>query len=191
MCTYSQLSKKELNEFNLLYKTYYKKLCYLAFHLLQSQEMAEEVVDDAMFYIWEHRRDLEFNKIEGYLIKVVKHLSINELNSASLKYHRRTSTIDLAEGSSFFLSMFDDEHPLEELLRKELDSQIKTAIGNLPSLTRDIYMLNKVEGLRYKDIAKRKAMSEQNVKYHMAKANQYILECLAKYFAVIVVVHFF
>lgn len=191
MCTHSQLSKKELNKFNLLYKTYYKKLCYLAFHLLQSKEMAEEVVDDAMFYIWEHRNNLQFDKIEGYLIKVVKHLSINEINSAMLRYKRRTQTLDMEEGASFFLSMFDDTHPLEDLLRKELDSQIETAIENLPPITRDIYILNKLEGLKYKDIAKRKAMSEQNVKYHMAKANQYISESLAKYLAVIVFFHFF
>ena len=54
-----QLKKGDENAFRHIYERHYVLLCRYACQLLEDASLAEEVVDDAIFYLWEHRTDIE------------------------------------------------------------------------------------------------------------------------------------
>ena len=56
--------------FRLLYDCHYVLLCRFANQILNNAALAEEVVDDVIFYLWEHRSEVEIRySIRAYLMK--------------------------------------------------------------------------------------------------------------------------
>ena len=66
---------KQGNEdaFKYIYKQHYVLLCRFANQMLADAALAEEIVDDAIFYLWEHRSDIEIEySIRAYLMRAVR-----------------------------------------------------------------------------------------------------------------------
>lgn len=54
-----QLKQGNEDAFKYIYKQHYVLLCRFANQMLADAALAEEIVDDAIFYLWEHRSDIE------------------------------------------------------------------------------------------------------------------------------------
>lgn len=81
-----KLRKGDERAFRLLYDRHYVLLCRFANQLLNNAALAEEVVDDVIFYLWEHRQEVEIRySIRAYLMRAVRNRCLNELQ---LQSHR-------------------------------------------------------------------------------------------------------
>ena len=68
--------------FRCIYDRHYVPLCRFADLFLHDTSLSEEVVDDAIFYLWEHRSEVEITySLRAYLMKSVRNRCLNELNS--------------------------------------------------------------------------------------------------------------
>lgn len=77
-----QLKQGNEDAFKYIYKQHYVLLCRFANQMLADAALAEEIVDDAIFYLWEHRSDIEIEySIRAYLMRAVRNRCLNELNS--------------------------------------------------------------------------------------------------------------
>lgn len=64
-----------------LYKLHYKVLCVFAYTYVKDYFVAETLVSDIIFNIWEKRDSLIINQsLRAYLMKAVKNSSINYLD---------------------------------------------------------------------------------------------------------------
>ena len=54
-----QLKQGNEDAFKYIYKQHYVLLCRFANQMLADAALAEEIVDDVIFYLWEHRDDIE------------------------------------------------------------------------------------------------------------------------------------
>lgn len=61
--------------------------------------------------------------------------------------------------------------------RKELE-QVRKAVLELPDRTRQIFVLARIEGLTYREIALRLGISESSVQKHLARAVAHVMRCL-------------
>ncbi len=79
-------------------------------------------------------------------------------------------------------SLFEDLHasaaasPARTTQAADTLEQVQRAIGALPPRCRDVFILNRFEGLSYAEIARRMNISPKTVEKHMAKA---LLSCRA------------
>ena len=70
----------------LFYDRHYVLLCRFANRLLDNRDLAEEIVDDVIFWLWEHRSELDItSSIRAYLMRAVRNRCLNELTSRTLK----------------------------------------------------------------------------------------------------------
>ena len=69
--------------FRYIYDCHYILLCRFAYQLLDDVALAEEIVDDTIFYLWEHRTDIEITfslralleqELEEKLLKCIEEL---------------------------------------------------------------------------------------------------------------------
>lgn len=167
--------------FDAVYREYYPLMCRFALQLLCSPELAEEVVDDVFFALWNQRSEIDIRSLKAYLLKAVRNKSLNEMNSLAHRRRQMTGRIDTHDRLDFLSSLFDDEHPLEQLLCKETEAQFRRIVDSLPEESRRVFMMQRMEGKKYAEIAMELGISVNTVKYHMKKTIRLLSEMLGKY----------
>ena len=167
--------------FDAVYREYYPLMCRFALQLLRSPELAEEVVDDVFFALWNQRSEIDIRSLKAYLLKAVRNKSLNEMNSLAHRRRQMTGRIDTHDRLDFRSSLCDAEHPLEQLLCKETEAQFRRIVDSLPEESRRVFMMQRMEGKKYAEIAMELGISVNTVKYHMKKTIRLLSEMLGKY----------
>lgn len=175
--------------FNHLFLTYYQPLCRYAFHFIRSRELAEEIVDDAFFHLWEKFADVsKIKSVKAYLYMSVHNYCVNELKSASYRDSSITVSVFSQEGIDFLETVFsDDNYPLGYLLMGELDTEVRKSINKLPDSCRQVFLMSREQGLTYQAIAQQTGLSVNTVKYHMKNALALLSKELIKYLPIILI----
>lgn len=174
--------------FKYIYDCHYVLLCRFAFQLLEDSSLAEEIVDDAIFYLWEHRADIEItHSIRAYLMRAVRNRCLNELNSLSHRKELRFSSFMLPENMEFLDSIFvEDDHPLGTLLEQELEEKLLRCIEDLPKECKTVFKKSRFEQKKYEEIAGELNISVNTVKYHIKNALAFLQKQMGDYLKVLI-----
>lgn len=169
-----QIKKNDVAAFRQLFDTIYFKLVEYSFKYVRKKEVAEEIAQDMLIYLWEHRIDIKIeSSLENYLLAGVKNRSLNYLKS---KYGSKEFD-ELLElhGQSF-------EMPVDNVLElKELEDLIKLAVKKLPPKCNTIFHLSRNADMTYQEIADELDISKETVKTQIGVALQKIREFLGKH----------
>lgn len=186
-----RLKSGDESAFKFIFDTHYVTLCRFANQLLHDAALAEEVVDDAIFYLWEHREELVItHSIRAYLMQSVRNRSINELNTASRRYEQSFSAISTEENIAFLENIFeDDAHPMGMLLQEELENCINDNIEKLPEECRKVFKMSRFGNKKQEEIAKELNISVNTVKYHIKNALAFLRRNLSQYLASIIIAY--
>lgn len=181
---------KQGNEkaFKYIYDCYYVLLCRFANQLLNDPALAEEIVDDTIFYLWEHRSELEItHSVRAYLIRAVRNRCFNELNSLRHKEELRFSSFTLPENREFLDMVFEpDDSPLGYLLEQELEEEFAKGIEELPAECRTVFKKSRLEQKKYEEIAAELNISVNTVKYHIKNAIAFMQRRMGRYLKLLV-----
>lgn len=185
-----RLKRGDETAFKFIFDNHYAMLCRFANQLLHDAALAEEVVDDAIFYLWEHREELNITRsIRTYLMQSVRNRSLNELNSAAYRHEQNFSAILPDENAVFLESVFtDDDHPMGILIQKELEETITDCVNQLPEECRKVFTMSRYDQMKQEDIARELHISVNTVKYHMKNALAILRKNLAQYLATVLIV---
>ena len=172
--------------YRAIYDRHYEVLCRVAYDYVKDQYVAESIVGDTIFHLWERRESLNIQgSIRRYLIRAVRNKCLDLLAS---QYVRRTvSEGDMVseEESQNLLDGVDDISPLGILLEKELEDKVVEAVESLPSECRAVFEKSRFEGKSYQEIADSLGISINTVKYHMKGAIAHIYAHLERYLIII------
>ncbi len=166
---FSRLKDGDLAAFESLYKTYYAVLCKLAKTITHSHELAEEIVDDLFFYLWDHRGELQVVSLQAYLFRSTRNNSEKACRSSAFRKGRITDSIDNTL-LCIHEYLTDPEHPLGWLLEEEMKNTAKQAVNQLSTECRQVFELSRYEGKKYSEIAQELGISVNTVKYHIKNA---------------------
>lgn len=184
-----KLRKGDERAFRLLYDRHYVLLCRFANQLLNNAALAEEVVDDVIFYLWEHRQEVEIRySIRAYLMRAVRNRCLNELQLQSHREELHISSFLSPESMDFLDSLFvDNKQPLGMLLEQELEEELKRSIDELPLECRKVFYKSRFEQKKYEEIATELGISVNTVKYHIKNALAFLQRRLGNYLKLLIV----
>lgn len=184
-----KLRKGDERAFRLLYDRHYVLLCRFANQLLNNVALAEEVVDDVIFYLWEHRQEVEIRySIRAYLMRAVRNRCLNELQLQSHREELHISSFLSPESMDFLDSLFvDNKQPLGMLLEQELEEELKRSIDELPLECRKVFYKSRFEQKKYEEIATELGISVNTVKYHIKNALAFLQRRLGSYLKLLIV----
>jgi RNA polymerase sigma-70 factor (ECF subfamily) len=172
--------------YRAIYDRHYEVLCRVAYDYVKDQYLAESIVGDTIFHLWERRESLNIQgPLRRYLIRAVRNKCLDLLAS---QYVRRTvSEGDMVseEESQNLLDGVDDISPLGILLEKELEDKVVEAVESLPSECRAVFEKSRFEGKSYQEIADSLGISINTVKYHIKGAIARIYAHLERYLILI------
>jgi RNA polymerase sigma-70 factor (ECF subfamily) len=165
--------------FESVFREFYAPLCLQARRYLVDSDIAEEVVQDMFFKMWERRDTLVINTSLGaYLSRSVTNQALNYL-----KYQ------DHARKYKEFIGFKTDDNraisPHDTLVNLDLEKQLLSLIKSMPERRRMIFEMNRLEGLRYNDIAEKLGISVKTVEVQMSKALEFMRDRLKDYLPVL------
>ncbi len=172
--TMKQLSFKDLQSFETLFRQYYQMLCSYAYRFVNDKDSAEEIVQDLFYKLWEKRSEIMINtSVKSYLFSAVHNRCLKFIE------HRNVET----RYRNYFLmheSEVDNE-PQQNSNIRELQGIIDNTLDSLPERCSRIFRLNRFEGLKYHEIATKLSISIKTVEANMGKALKVLRKNLKEY----------
>ena len=183
------LRRGDESTFKCIFERHYVLLCRFANQILNNAALSEEVVDDVIFYLWEHCREIEITcSIRAYLMRSVRNRCLNELQSLRYREELHLSSFTLPENIEFLDSIFIEEsQPLGILLEQELEEELARNIEQLPSECRTVFKKSRFEQKRYEEIASELGISVNTVKYHIKNALSSLQKSMENYLQLLVI----
>ena len=176
-----QLKTGNEDAYQYISDRHYALLCHVANGYVKDQFLAETIVGDTIFHLWEIRETLEISvSIRSYLLRAVRNRCINYLNSEWEKREIAFSSLMPDEITDDKMTI-SDSHPLGTLLERELEEEIYKAIDKLPNECRRVFDKSRFEGKSYEEISQELGISVNTVKYHIKNALASLQTNLSKY----------
>ncbi|MFC0512634.1 RNA polymerase sigma-70 factor [Mucilaginibacter angelicae] len=157
------LARDNREAFTELYNRYWDKTFAVAYHRLDDEHEAEEVVQEVFLSIWQRRASLKLtHTMATYLSVAVKYKVINHLD----RQYRKQQHLDELS----FTSSETEDSTIQWLEEKELRERLDHSIGQLPEKCRIVFLLSRDENKTYAEIAAELGISQKTVEAHMSKA---------------------
>jgi len=168
------LKTDDQSAFAELYNRYWDKLFSVAFHRLEDEEEAQEVVQEVFLSLWKRRMTfhLRYN-LATYLTVCIKYQVINRL----AKKHRSRIYI-----KSQLETEIGENYTDLWLFEKELRLKLDNCVNQLPDKCRMVFQLSRNEGKSTKQIAKHLNIAEKTVEAHITKALTVLKNALFLFF---------
>jgi RNA polymerase sigma-70 factor, ECF subfamily len=160
-----KIQSGDLKEFERLFKQLYSPLCLYANRFMRDRDKAEEIVQDIFYTIWKNRITLDIKvSFKAYLYRAVHNncLQFIEHNMVEEKYKQYIFKEDV---------QFQID-PLRAMEIEEMGQVIENTMDDLPERCRQIFNMNRYEGLKYREIADKLKISIKTVEADMGKALQ-------------------
>jgi RNA polymerase sigma-70 factor (ECF subfamily) len=142
------------NAFKDLYYKYFDQLYSFAWYRTYSKEASRDFVQELFTIVWTNRKKLNPKKsIKAYLYKVLGNLIID----ASRLHASQNVPLENVETTS-------TENDIE------LNIDIQNAINALPQKLREVYLLSRLDGFKYSEIAEILGISLKAVEKRLANA---------------------
>lgn len=166
--------------YRYLYDRHYVVLCQFANAWVDDPFLAETIVGDVIFHMWEIRGSLEINtSLRSYLMRAVRNRCLNHISSEK---ERKEISVRIDTDSSILdISMRPDEQPLGRLLELELEDKIVKSIDSLSIESRRVFEKSRFECKKNEEIAAELGISVNTVKYHIKKALSHLRQDLGRY----------
>jgi RNA polymerase sigma-70 factor (ECF subfamily) len=133
----------KLKVFEQIYKDYAQMLRNFLYYKFGNIESAEDITQNSFIKLWENCKKIEINKAKSYLFKTAINLSLNEIK------HQKV----VLNYSSNLVKGTQNETPEYKMIEQEFQNTINEAIASLTEKQREVFLLNRIEKIKYSDIA--------------------------------------
>lgn len=136
-----------------------------------AEEDAENIVQDIFLYLWEHPEVFKtIDNMDAFLFTLVKNRCLNFLKH-SLYVNEKKSSIQTVEELEMQMNLYSLQQFDESFLTiSDVENLINEVIDKLPERCKEIFILSRMEGLKYKEIAERLNISVNTVENQMSIA---------------------
>jgi len=154
--------KKSLEK---LFRKLYTRLRNYANTIINSQDDAEDIVQEVFFKLWTNRHELDERKsIQTFLFVCTRNSCLNWLK------HKKTENDYARIMALVYTNDPGVLTPLESLVAGDIESDFYKVLDDLPQQCRKIFELNRFEGLKYHEIALKLNISIKTVETQMSRA---------------------
>ena len=180
-----ELLKKMKNNdeiaFKVIFNTYYSRLYYFILEFISFDDIAENIVQDTFFTLWNKRHELkDDSNLSAYLFTVARNNCLHKLRDE--RYRQKLFTTNSMDQNELEMNMevlntFDSSACTFE----EIDRIIEKTLEELPPQCKKVFILSRFEERKNKEIAEELNISVKVVEKHISKGLKKFKESLKDY----------
>jgi RNA polymerase sigma-70 factor (family 1) len=157
------LHHDDYNAFEKLFNRHYSPLRNFCKKLVHIEEVAEELVSEVFFKIWNNRKRIVISSsAKSYMYAAVRNMAFDHLRK-----EKKSIWVDIEEASSITCDTYD---PQQHSDFEELRVSVERAVQKLPKQCRLVFQLSRDHGLKYSEIADTLKLSVKTVETQMGRA---------------------
>ena len=155
-------------EFKSLFDAYFDSVRSYLFYRGAEKEQASDLAQDVFLRVWEKQMDIDIKRASGLLYKIAGDMFISQYRREKLELNYKAAL----ENDSV------DFSPEDQLRYKELFSRYTKALAALGERHRTVFMMARMDGLKYQEIADRLHLGVKAVEKRMSIALAFLKKAL-------------
>lgn len=153
-------SQEELSWFRAIFDDYYESIRSFAYYKTGSVDLADDVVQEVFLKLWNIRSSVRNDTVKTLLYTIASNLIKNHYKHQRVVYNFQVGK-----------STQDEAEPADTNVRMdELNRQLQDAIATIPDSSREVFLMSRIDGLTYAEIAQRLNLSVKTVEKRMSEA---------------------
>jgi len=128
--------------FSNIFKTNSKTVFNYIYYKFGNEEKAHDAVQEAFVKLWENCAKIPPKKAKAFVYKVANNLYLNVIKAEKVRLKYADKTLKNTNETPEFL--------MEE---QEFQQKLDNALNSLPDNQRLVFLLNRIDGKKYKEIA--------------------------------------
>jgi RNA polymerase sigma-70 factor (ECF subfamily) len=160
-----RLGESDASALKRLLRLYWENIVRYALHIVNSQDIAEDVAQEAFVRLWSHRERWQgMHSVRPVLYRIARNLALNEVRRLSTfqrwlqRIRADASATDTAPG------------PYQDTISAELDAVMRRAVDALPERRREIFILVRFHRLSHHEAGEVLGITAQAVSNQMSRA---------------------
>ncbi|WP_033956801.1 RNA polymerase sigma factor [Psychroserpens jangbogonensis] len=146
--------------FETLYQTYAKDIRCFIYYKTQDVDKAEDILQEAFIKLWDNCSKVNYEKAKSYLYTVATNTFLNTIKHEKVVRNHQLNNV----------SHQTNESPEFIMLEKEFMDKLQRTIDSLPEKQKEVFLLNRIEKKKYKEISDLLGISVKAVEKRMHSA---------------------
>ena len=186
---WNRIKENDVKALEMAFNKFYGSLCLSSNQIVNSEEIAQEIVSDLFLKIWEKRQYIQITHcLSSYLYRSVQNASLDYLKSSQSV--ERRGWIEINEKINMIVGD-NEEYILNKLALADVEKDVYAAINQLPKQCKEVFCLSRFESLTYMEIANRLNISVNTVKTQICRALDFLRDHLKDYIKLIIIAFLF
>ncbi|NVO10245.1 MAG: RNA polymerase sigma-70 factor [Bacteroidales bacterium] len=153
-------SKEDLAKFRSIFDLYYETIRSFAYYKTGDVDLADDIVQEVFLKLWSNLKDVKEETVKAFLYTIASNTIKNHFKHQKVVYNfqkqdQNNNTEDEADSN---------------LQQEELNRKLQDALAEIPEKAREVFLMNRIEGLTYADIAERLGLSVKAIEKRMSEA---------------------
>lgn len=154
---------KEQN-YQFIFKSFSQEIYRFIYYKIGDNEKARDILQEAYIKLWENCKTVPFDKAKFYLLHVVKNKVID-------LYRTKKITVEYSDA---VIKRVEKENPEFLLEEKQYGEKLNTVLDKMPEKLRVTFLLNRIDGKKYREIAEMLDISQKTVEHRMKHALEFL-----------------
>ncbi len=144
------------NSFKAIYDDYFDQLRSYIYYRCGDEAIASDIAQDSFLKLWEQRNSVKSDTILQFLYTIARNLQISNFRHKKVELEFRSKVShDTIENEYFY---------------NETKKNYESILSKMPENQREVFLMSRMDGLKYAEIADRLGLSVKAVEKRMTKA---------------------
>ncbi len=161
------LKKEDLKK---LYDEYFESLRGFLYYKCGDIDVADDLVQETFIKVWNKRDEIQMDTVKSLLYTIANNLLMNHFNHQKVvREHQKSTTVEISTNAN---------SPQFQMEEAEFEQKLNRVIESLPDDCREVFLMNRIDKLKYAEIAERLNLSVKAIEKRMSKTLSLIRESL-------------
>lgn len=153
---------QELKWFRSVFDLYYESIRHFAYYKTGDVDLADDIVQEVFLKLWDMRSKVRDDTVKALLYTIAGNIIKNHYKHLKVVYNFQVSQKSEISGGGYSAD--------EGVRMEQLNRQLQDTLASIPEGPREVFLMNRIDGLTYEEIAQRLGLSVKAIEKRMSEA---------------------